>query len=178
MPDVTLEKSHYFRDLGTLRGEIKMARANKKLDTLKINVHRDGSSVELTMKLANLYIVGFKGRDKEYSVEEMCGENYNNLGMPSKMRADDLDRITKLANFSKGDKLDSEAITFSAIVISEAARFSGVSMHVQGLLSEAFVDISLAALNKKYFTMWSAHSDFVRSGKFVPGEQIQVDVLL
>jgi hypothetical protein len=54
----------------------------------------------------------------------------------------------------------------------------GVSMHVQGLLSGVFLSISLAALNKKYFTMWSKHSDRVRSGVFTPGEQIQVEVLL
>jgi len=178
MPDVHLVKESYFKDLGTLRGEIKLARAQKKPGKLAITVHHDGDSVELVMKLENLYIVGFKGKDKEYEVEKLCGENYNNLGMPAKMNSSDFKRITKLGAFSKGDKLDSEAITLAAIVVSEAARFSGVMMHVQGLLSGAFTEISLATLNKKYFTKWSDHTDFVRSGQFVPGEQIQVDVLL
>ena len=178
MPDVRLVKEHYFKDLGTLRGDIKLARAQNKAGKLGITVHHDGASAELTMKLENLYIVGFKGNDKEYEVEKLVGENYNNLGMPAKMNASDFRRITNLSSFSKGEKLDSEAITLAAIVVSEAARFSGVMMHVQGLLSGAFTEISLAALNKKYFTMWSDHSDFVRSGKFVPGEQIQVDVML
>lgn len=178
MPDVRLAMEHYFKDLGTLRGDIKLARAQNKTGKLSVFVHHDGDSAELTMKLENLYIIGFKGKDKEYEVEKLCGENYNNLGMPAKMNSSDFRRITKLSSFSKGDKLDSEAITLAAIVVSEAARFSGVMMHVQGLLSGAFTEISLAALNKKYFTMWSSHSDFVRSGQFVPGEQIQVDVLL
>jgi hypothetical protein len=75
-------------------------------------------------------------------------------------------------------KLDTQTITIAAIVVSEAARFMGVSMHIQGLLSQSFTSISLAALNKKYFTMWSHHSERIRSGVFTPGEQVSVDVLL
>jgi hypothetical protein len=178
MPDVRLAKQFYFLDMGTLRSEIKTARAAKPSSMLKVNVHQDTDAVELTMSMKNLYIVGFKGKDKEYDIGDLCGENYNNLGMPPKITVYDLKRIPKLGTFSKGDKLDKEAITLAAVVVSEASRFIGVSMHIQGLLSGAFNEVSLAALNKKYFTMWSDHSTFVRSGKFVPGEQIQVDVLL
>lgn len=179
MPNVRLAKEFYFLDLGTLRSEIKTARAAAKPSSLlKINVYQETDSVELTMNVKNLYIVAFKGKDKEYEIDELCGENYNNLGMPAKITVFDLKRIAKLGTFSKGDKLDKEAITLAAVVVSEASRFMGVSMHIQGLLSGAFSEVSLAALNKKYFTMWSDHSSFVRSGKFVPGEQIQVDVLL
>jgi hypothetical protein len=178
MLNVRLAKEHYFVDIGRLRSEIKTVRAVKPESTLKIDVSNDGDSVELTMNVANLYIVAFKGRDREYQIGELCGENYNNLGMPAKLSIFDLKRIPSLGAFSKGHKLDKEAITLAAVVVSEASRFMGVSMHIQGLLSGAFSEVSLAALNKRYFTMWSAHSALVKSGKFVPGEQIQVEVLL
>ena len=175
---VRLAKEHYFIDIGRLRSEIKTVRGTKPSGTLKINVSNDTDSVELTMNVKDLYIVAFKGKDKEYQIDELCGENYNNLGMPAKINIFDLKRIPSLGGFSKGETLDKEAITLAAVVVSEASRFMGVSMHIQGLLSGAFSEVPLAALNKKYFTMWSAHSSFVKSGKFVPGEQIQVEVLL
>lgn len=178
MPDVHLEKSQYFADLGTLRNQIKVSRAQKPSASIKINLFYQADWVELTMRLNDLYIVAFKGENQEFNVGEICGENYNHLGMPAKMTIADLKRICVLGKFRKGMNLETQLITFAAIAVSEAARYSGVSMHIQGLLSGTFTDISLAALNKKYFTMWSDHSERVKSGKFIPGEQIQVDVLL
>lgn len=80
--------------------------------------------------------------------------------------------------FMGRDRVYDVAEVCGDIVVAEASRFMGVSMHVQGPLSGAFLSISLAALNRKYFSMWSYHSDRVRSGVFTPGEQIQVEVLL
>ena len=179
MAIVRLVKEAYFRDLQALRDEIKVKRALKKSDKLTIELYVGTElAVELTMQLSNLYIIAFKGRDRVHDVGELCGENYNHLGMPATMTMGDLERLRLLGQFQRGVKLETQLITFAAIVVSEAARFMGVSMHIQGLLSGAFTSISLAALNKKYFTEWSAHSQRVRSGVFTPGEQVQVEVLL
>ena len=178
MATVRLVKEFYFRDLQALRDEIKIARSQgTKHLTIDLFVGTQ-LAVQLTMQLSNLYIIKFKGRDRVYDISKLCGENYNHLGMPPTMGTADLQKLTQLSQFQHGVKLDTKLITFAAIVVAEAARFMGVSMHVQGLLSGAFTSISLATLNKKYFTMWSAHSDRVRSGVFTPGEQLQVDVLL
>jgi len=179
MATVRLVKEFYFRDIQALRQELNIARAQKRLKNLPIDLFVGTQlAVELTMQLSNLYIIAFKGRDKVYDIAKLCGENYNHLGMPATMSMGDLQRLPQLGQFQSGVKLETKLITFAAIVVAEAARFMGVSMHVQGLLSGAFTSISLAALDRKYFTMWSAHSDRVRSGVFTPGEQLQVDVLL
>ena len=179
MPAVRLIKEFYFRDLQALREEIKIARSQGTSKHLIVDLFVGTQlAVQLTMQLSNLYIIAFKGRDRVYNISDLCGENYNHLGMPATMGTGDLQRLLQLGQFERGVKLDTKLITFAAIVVAEASRFMGVSMHIQGLLSGAFTSISLAALNKKYFTMWSAHSDRVRSGVFTPGEQLQVDVLL
>ena len=179
MAIVRLVKEFYFRDLETLREEIRTARSHGTSQHLLIDLYAGTQlAVQLTMQLSNLYIIAFRGADRVYSVGELCGENYNHLGMPASMGSSDLQRIAQLGQFQRGAKLDTTLITFAAVVVAEASRFMGVSMHVQGLLSGAFTSISLAALNKKYFTMWSFHSNRVRSGVFTPGEQLQVDVLL
>lgn len=179
MPAVHLAKELYSRDIQALREEIKIARSQGSPKQLKIDLYIGAElAVELTMQLSDLYIVAFKGRDRVYNVAELCGENYNHLGMPAAMGTSDLQRLPALGKFQRGTKLETQLITLAAIVVSEACRFMGVSMHVQGLLSGAFTSISLASLNKKYFTMWSFHSDRVRSGVFIPGEQLQVDLPL
>ena len=179
MATVRLVKEYYSRDLEALRQEIKLAREQRNPQHLTIDLLVGSQlAVQLTMQLSNLYIVSFKGRDRVYDIAELCGENYNHLGMPATMGAGDLQRLSQLGQFARGMKLETKLITFAAIVVAEAARFMGVSMHVQGLLSGVFTSISLADLNKKYFTMWSFHSERIRSGVFTPGEQLQVDVLL
>jgi hypothetical protein len=179
MATVRLVKEFYFRDIQALRDEIKITRSQRSSKHLTIDLYVGPQlAVQLTMQLSNLYIVAFKGRDRVYDVAELCGENYNHLGMPASMGASDLQKILDLGQFQRGIKLETKLITFAAIVVAEASRFMAVSMHVQGLLSGAFTSISLAKLNEKYFTMWSSHSDRVRGGVFTPGEQLQVDVLL
>lgn len=179
MATVRLVKEFYFRDIEALREEIKTARSQKTSKHLTIDLYVGTElAVQLTMQLSNLYIIAFKGRDRVHNIGELCGENYNHLGMPATMGASDLRRLPELGEFEQGTKLETKLITFAAVAVAEASRFMGVSMRVQGLLSGAFMSISLADLNKKYFTMWSAHSERVRSGVFTPGEQLQVDVLL
>lgn len=179
MSTVRLTKEFYFRDIASLREEIKLARSRRNSGDLTIDLYVGTDlATQLTMQVSNLYIVAFKGRDKVYRVADLGGENYNHLGMARTAGLSDLRRLTELGQFHRGAKLDTELITLAAIVVSEASRFMGVSMHVQGVLSGVFRTISLAELDQKYFTMWSFHSERVRSGVFTPGEQLQVDVLL
>jgi len=183
MPRVRLVKEHYSHDIEALREEIRLARKQGRPPEMTINLVVGDETVELTMQLSNLYIVAFKGKDRRgrdqvVEVGELCGENYNNLGMPSSMGKSDMQKIGDLASFKKGDALDTKLITFAAIVVSEACRFMAVSMHIQGLLSGVFSNISLTTLDDKYFTCWSKHTAHIRSGVFVPGEQVMVEVLL
>lgn len=179
MATVRLAKEFYFRDIQSLREEIKIARLPGTSKQLIIDLFVGTQlAVQLTMQLSNLYIIAFKGRDRVYNISDLFGENYNHLGMPATMGTADIQRLAQLGQFQMGVNLDTKLITIAAIVVAEGSRFMGVSMHIQGLLSGAFTSISLAALNKKYFTTWSLHSERVRSGVFTPGEQLQVDVLL
>jgi hypothetical protein len=50
----------------------------------------------------------------------------------------------------------------------------GVSMHVQGPLSGAFLSISLAALNRKYFTMGHTIRTACEVASLLPGSRFRL----
>lgn len=99
MATVRLVKEFYFRDIQALREEIKITRSQRNSKHLTIDLYVGTQlAVQLTMQLANLFIVAFKGRDRVYDVGELCGENYKHLGMPATMGASDLQKLLELGS--------------------------------------------------------------------------------
>ncbi len=137
----------------------------------------NGETVDLQVRVSNLYVVGFLGEDKWYSFDgevggwgPSCGigSNYNDLGSVGKVMHGDLNSIGNLARFRKRrDELDKRIIAILIAVVSEATRFATVATYFTGLtnsvrtnhadnlstaLSVNAIDFEL--LKTRYFNQW------------------------
>ena len=154
----------------------------------------NGQTVDLQIRVSNLYLIGFKGEDQWYSFDgeagawgTSCGvgSNYNDLGYVGKVMYGDLNSIANLATFKKRrDVLDKRII---AILI---ARFATVATYFTGLTNSVGTEhsghlatalgskpIDFELLKARYFNQWQKPPD----GPIEPGQVVHYtphDILL
>lgn len=133
--------------------------------------------IELQIRRANAYLVGFKGAGGWFSFAgetggwgPSCGtgSNYNDLGFVGKVTYDDLVNLGQLARFQKGASLDKRSIAIVIAITSEAARFATVATHFVGLTNSVGTEhapylqggVDFEHLKNTYFKQWEKPPSF------------------
>lgn len=168
---VSLRRHEYQSSLSVLRNCVEDLREGS-LD-VELRLPNVATPVHLQLRCSDVYIIGFRGQDQWYHLENEeggwgvgcgVGSNYNFLAHVTEITVASVDNLSSLAKFKSGDKLDTKLIVIAAAVISESLRFATAATYFTGLFNGHYKGfllnqtVPVAELKQKYFLNWDEMS--------------------